>query len=172
MSKKLISAVAAASLGVAALSTAPVSADVSATAGFLSDYVFRGDPLGEGSANGSLDYANDSGFSAGVWVADDGLAGSGMEFDIYAGYGMDMDSWSWSIGATTYQYTYATTSETEVNLGLGFGSFGIGADIGKLEDSADSTVDVDFQHIYLSYAVNDIYSITVANMDPNTDTDD
>lgn len=171
MSKKLISALAAAILGATALST-PVMAETTATAGFLTDYIFRGNPLGEGSANGSIDYAHDSGFSAGVWVVDDGFAGTGMEFDVYASYGMDMDGWSWSVGATSYQYTYSTVSENEINLGASFGDFSIGADLGNQEDSAVSTVDNDFQHIHVSYAVNDVYSVLLANMDPNTDADD
>lgn len=174
MSKKLISALTAAILGATALST-PVMAGTSATAGYVSDYVFRGFSSGSGAANGSVDYSHDSGFSAGIWAIDLGAvpAGdNGAEFDIYGAYGMDMDSWKWSAGFTIYQYTESTFSTNELNLDLAAGDFSLAIDINNSEDSAISAVDIDGQHIALSWAANDVYSLTLAQNDPNTDVDD
>ncbi len=172
MSKKLIAAAAAATMGLSALST-PALAEVTATAGFVSDYYFRGNNLGDGGANGSIDWANDSGFSAGVWAIDDAAGGNdGLEYDIYAAYGAETDSFDWSVGFTRYEYTYATNFEQEVNLGLGMGDFGLGIDIGQADPNVSGQDATDYRHVALSYAANDVYSITLANADPDTDTDD
>ncbi len=171
MSRKLITAVAAATLGAVALST-PAQAEVGATVGWVSDYVYRGVALGESSANVSIDYSNDSGFSAGVWAIDDATAGTGLEYDIYLSYGQETDSFSWSVGYTRYEYTYATNFEHELNLGLGMGSFGLAVDIGQADANVSGVDAVDYRHVALSYALNDIYSLTVGNVDPDTDADD
>ena len=173
MSKKLTAAIAAATLGVVALAT-PVSADVGATAGFVSDYYFRGANLGDGGANASIDWvAGDSGFSAGIWAIDDQAAGNdGLEYDIYASYAQETDSFDWSVGLTRYEYTYGTNFEQEVNLGLGIGDFGLAADIGSADPNTTGSDTVDYRHIALSWAANDIYALLVGNVDPDTDTDD
>jgi len=171
MSKKLISALAAATLGAAALST-PVMAEVTATAGFVSDYYFRGANLGDGGANGSFDWSNDSGFSAGVWVIDDAAGGNdGLEYDIYGGYAAETDSFSWSVGIARYEYTYATNFEQEINLGLGIGDFGLALDLGQADPNVTGSDAVDYQHVAVSWAVNDVYGLTFGNMDPDTDSD-
>lgn len=172
MSKKLISAVAAASLGVATLST-PVMAEVTATAGFVSDYYFRGANLGDGGANGSIDWANDSGFSAGIWAIDDGTGGNdGLEYDVYGGYAAETDSFSYSIGYARYEYTYGSNFEHEVNLGLGVGAFGLAVDIGEADPNDDVNDPTDYNHVAVSWAANDVYGLTLGQVDPDTDTDD
>jgi uncharacterized protein (TIGR02001 family) len=173
MSKRLITAVAAATLGVSALST-PAMAEVSATAGFVSDYYFRGSNLGDGGANGSFDWANDSGFSAGVWAIDDrNGSNDGLEYDIYGGYAAETDSsFSWSVGLARYEYTYASNFEQEVNLGLGMGDFGLAVDIGQADSGISGDDATDYNHYAVSWAANDVYGLTLGNMDPDTDTDD
>ena len=171
MSKKLITAIAAATLSVSALST-PAIAEVTATAGFVSDYYFRGSNLGDGGANGSIDWANDSGFSAGVWAIDDQTAGNdGLEYDIYGGYAAETDSFNWSVGYARYEYTYTSDFEHEINLGLGMGKFGLALDIGQDDDDGAADA-IDYNHIAVSYAHNDVYGLTLGMGDPDTDSDD
>jgi len=170
MSKKLISAVAAATLGASAIAT-PAFAEVTATAGVMSDYVFRGASSNVSAANGSVDWASDNGLSAGVWAIDDANGqNDGLEFDVYAAYGMDMDSFSWSLGYTSYQYTYDSVSQNEVNVGLAAGDFSLAVDIGnQADDVVAARDDIDYQHVGLSWAANDVYTLSVGNVDPNTD---
>jgi len=172
MSKKLITAIAAATLGASALS-APAFAEVTATAGFVSDYYYRGRNLGDGGANGSIDFANDSGVYGGIWAIDDGSgANDGLEYDIYFGYGAEVaDGLGLSIGYTRYEYTYSGDFEQEVNLGASFGNFGLAIDIGEDDDEGDDEA-TDYVHIAASVAINDIYSVTLGNYTPDTQDDD
>jgi uncharacterized protein (TIGR02001 family) len=170
MSKKLITAIAAATLIVGALST-PVSAEVTATAGFVSDYYFRGSNLGDGGANGSIDWS-EGGLSAGVWAIDDGMGGNdGLEYDLYLAYGVELDAVDLSIGYTRFEYTHTSDFEHEVNLGVAAGAFALAVDIG--EDDDDGAADAaDYRHVALSWAIDDVYGLTVGNADPDTDVDD
>ena len=94
-------------------------AEVTANAGFVSQYYYRGAPLKTSSASAGLDVAV-SDFSVGTWAAD---VGSGAEVDLYASYGVDItDDVSVSVGGTGYFYTgEADVTYLEVNLGVGFG---------------------------------------------------
>ena len=135
MKKQLLGTLAAASL-TAGL-TVPAQAEVTATAGMVSDYVFRGSEYGDAAAYFSVDYEK-SGFYAGVWsIMDGGNAGSGsgqtgnindpdsegsvpvttetsnsglgLEIDYYFGYGMEFDNgFNFSLGYTAYTYSYNT----------------------------------------------------------------
>ena len=67
--KKL--ALLASSATLAAAVSLPTQAEVSANAGFVSDYYFRGANLGDGGVYGGLDYEQ-GGFFAGTWWIDDG----------------------------------------------------------------------------------------------------
>lgn len=167
-----MSALTAATLGAIVLSS-PVMAETSATAGFVSDYVFRGAGAGDGGANGSVDWSNDSGFALGAWAIDDGNGpNDGMEVDIYGSYSQEKDNFSWSVGFTRYEYTWGPGFQTEINLGLDVGKFGLALDSGKNDSTATGAVDNDYRHIAVTYAVNDVYGIKLAQMDPDTDADD
>lgn len=129
-------------------------AETSATAGYVSDYYFRGANLGDGGAYGSVDYTS-GGFYAGTWMIDDQTGGNdGVEYDIYLGYGQESDSFSWNIGYARYEYTYATSFEHEIDLTLGFGA--ITFDI--IKGQADPNVDG---------ADADDYTVLTANYSPN-----
>ena len=58
-------------------------AELTANAGWVSDYIFRGIFQEDSSPYGGIDWASDSGFYAGVWGADVEI---GLETDIYFGY--------------------------------------------------------------------------------------
>jgi hypothetical protein len=171
MSKKLISALAAATLGAVALST-PVMAGTSATAGFVSEYVYRGNGLGDGGANGSINWANDSGLSFGAWAIDDSfVAGDGMEVDFYGAYSSEesTDGFSWSAGFTRYEYTYVTNFEQEINLDFGLKAFSLGIDAGQGDSNTAGANAEDYTHASLSWAANDVYTVLVASFDADDD---
>jgi uncharacterized protein (TIGR02001 family) len=76
--------------------------DVTANAGAVSEYVFRGVPSSDGkaAAQGGLDAAWDSGFYLGTWGSSVDFDGSdGVEVDFYGGYGSvgDEDLFDYSI---------------------------------------------------------------------------
>ena len=114
MKKSIVLAVAAAT----SLTSVAAFADLSATAGAYSNYIFRGTTYSGDSAvvQGSLDWGNDSGLYAGAWVSTLGKAGlGGGEIDLYVGFSGDAGSVGYDLGAVTYQYTSAPeTNYTEV----------------------------------------------------------
>lgn len=144
----------------AALSSGFAQADVTANAGIVSDYYFRGvKQTGSASANGGVDYEHKSGFSAGVWVADVegqapvGSAPAGIEIDTYASYGGEVSDMSYSIGYTHYGYTGSfDTAYNEVNLGAGYGDFSLDVAIGTHDSATSGTPDDDYTFAKLSYA--------------------
>jgi len=81
-------------------------AEVTGTIGAATKYLFRGVDLSQGSPHvyGSLDYAHESGFAAGVWASSEGPANRGGEYDLYASYGMNFGDFAMSIGAISYEY--------------------------------------------------------------------
>ena len=156
-------------LAVAALSTSVVvQADLTANAGFVSDYYFRGANLGDGGAYGGIDYEM-NGLYVGTWIIDDGSAGNdGLETDFYLGYGMDVsDSVSFSVGYTRYEYTYSSDFEHEMNLILGVGAFGFEYSFGKDEDLGAAETDYDYTAVSWS---GDVFGLTYGDFD-NSDTD-
>lgn len=113
-------------------------AEVTANAGFMSEYFYRGILQNTSSANGGLDVAAGS-FSAGTWAAD---VGDGSEIDLYAAVGIPLgESGSVHIGGTGYFYTGDfDTMYLEGNLGLAFGPISIDAALGVHDEApADDT---------------------------------
>lgn len=156
-------------LTTALISTAAIPAvsmaDMSANAGIVSDYIFRGIFQEDSSPYGGFDYEHEGGFYAGVWGADVGL---GLEVDLYAGYsGSFGDDGGYTIGFTGYFYTEdgAPSSSqpgfydtiTEINLGLSYGFFAIDHAIGE-EDGWGTPVDYTFTSITISPDVGPYYS--------------
>lgn len=156
-------------LTTALVSTAAIPAvslaDLSANAGIVSDYIFRGIFQEDSSPYGGFDYESDSGIYAGVWGADVGL---GMEIDLYGGYGGSFaDEGSFSVGFTGYFYTEdgAPSSSqpgfydtiTEVNLGVGYGIFSIDLAIGE-EDLWGNPADYTFTTITIAPEVGPYYA--------------
>jgi uncharacterized protein (TIGR02001 family) len=124
-------------LTTAMLSTAAFPAvsmaELTANAGWVSDYIFRGVFQEDSSPYGGIDWSTESGIYAGVWGADVEI---GLEYDIYFGYsGSFGDSFGFTVGFTGYYYTEdgePTSLEPgfddeyeELNLGLSFGIFSL-----------------------------------------------
>jgi uncharacterized protein (TIGR02001 family) len=89
--------------------------DVTANGGAVTQYIFRGVPQSDGkaAAQGGLDLEA-AGFYAGTWLSqvDTGartaasdLPATGLEYDLYAGYGIDLGDFSLGVGGTGYFYT-------------------------------------------------------------------
>jgi uncharacterized protein (TIGR02001 family) len=85
-------------------------AEVTGTITAVSDYDFRGQTQSSGdpALQGSIDWAGESGLSAGIWAStvDFGPGtDSDVEIDLYAGYEMSLsDDLSWNIGGVYYLY--------------------------------------------------------------------
>jgi len=161
--KKLLSAsIAAATIAGFAAPAAAVEG-LSANAGFVSDYYYRGANLGDAGAYAGVDYET-GGFYAGVWAIDDATGGNdGLEYDVYLGYGMDLsEDLSLSAGFTSYQYTYGSNFENEVNLGLAFGAFGLDVAVGNADNGEDGAAasDQDYTFVALSWG-GDVFGATV-----------
>jgi len=146
LSKNLLATAVIAASGLTAVSA---QAEVSATAGFVSDYYFRGLNLGDGGAYASLDYAA-GGFYLGTWWIDDATGGNdGMENDWYIGYGGEAGSFSYDVGFVTYQYTYTSDFESEIYANFGIAGFSLGLAAG--EDDNDGGLDYDYEVVTLGY---------------------
>ena len=128
------------SLGTAALPSA-ASAELSANVGWVSDYIFRGIPQNDSSAQAGLDFSQ-NGFYAGTWGAD---VGQGSEIDLYFGYEGEVSDWTYGIGATGYFYTDDfDDTYRELNLSLGYDFFSLAAAFGEYDNFAGPTVDYRF----------------------------
>ena len=110
-------------------------AEVTANAGYLSQYYYRGILQKTSSATGGFDVAA-SNFSAGTWAAD---VGDGAEVDLYASVGIPLgESAILSLGGTGYFYTGDfDNTYLEGNVGLGFGPISIDAAFGTYRTDPD-----------------------------------
>ena len=182
------SLIAAAVAGAAVVST-PASAEVSATAGIASAYLWRGVELGTGTPAvfGSLDYTHESGLFAGVWGSS-GDTASGSEVDLYAGYAFSSDAFGFKV--TAYDYSYPRFSAAkgdlqEVVVGVTASGFFADAVIGVADlqknyyYDAGYTMDKytakvgmmnpkgaanNYTHVDLSYAFNSNLAFTVSGI--------
>lgn len=190
--KKLIaSSVAAAT--VAAASFAPVAnAEISASAGVASTYLWRGIDLGPGTpaVSGDINYSS-GGFYAGTWVSS-GDTTAGTEYDLYAGYGGEVGLFSYDISVWNYLYPEGGTQEdqfgdlSEVILSLGVGpvsfswyenvannggseeyryyTLGYGYEAFSFTVGHHDDVGLNMTHLDVSYAYNDSLAFTVSQV--------
>ena len=126
MKKTFYIALAAA---VAIPAAVQAQAEVTANAGYVSQYYYRGLLQKTSSASAGLDVAAEM-FSAGTWAAD---VGDGAEVDLYASVGFDVSEMvSLSIGGTGYFYTgQFDDTYLEGNLGIGLGPVSIEWSLGQ-----------------------------------------
>jgi uncharacterized protein (TIGR02001 family) len=113
-------------LGAAAAANAGITSTWTAT----NDYDFRGftqtalDP----ALQGSLDYAHDSGFYAGLWLSNVKFAESGykgdLERDFYVGFTNKFaEDWTYDVGIIDYTYNQHVYDYLEVYGSLAYGWF-------------------------------------------------
>jgi uncharacterized protein (TIGR02001 family) len=130
MKIRKVSAVAAAIVGaIVAPAAVSAQAEVTANAGYVSQYYYRGLLQKTSSASAGLDVAASS-FSAGTWAAD---VGDGAEVDLYAAVDVPVsDMVSVSLGGTGYFYTgQFDDTYLEGNLGIGLGPISIEWSLGQ-----------------------------------------
>ena len=101
------------------LGAAAQEAEVTANAGWVSQYFYRGLLQKTSSASAGLDVTYGA-LSAGTWLAD---VGDGAEIDLYGSVGGDFGEGSLSAGFTAYLYTgQFDDTYIETNLGAGYGT--------------------------------------------------
>lgn len=119
--------------------------EISANAGWVSEYYYRGIAQKTSSASAGLDIAR-GGLYAGTWAAD---VGDGAEVDLYAGFGFDLgESLSLSLGGTGYFYTGEfDDTYLEANVGLGAGPLALEYSFGQYANFGD---EVDYSFVGLT----------------------
>ena len=130
---------------LAPLGASAQEAEVSANAGWVSQYFYRGilqkqsqDGKGIGSASAGLDVGIGP-VGLGTWAAD---VGDGAEVDLYGSVGVDVGEGSLSVGGTAYLYTgQFDDTYLEANLGAGYGPLSVEFSIGQYENFDGPTQD-------------------------------
>lgn len=102
-------------IGAATLASPAAFAGATGNVGAFSEYMFRGvAQTGGASVQGGLDYAHDSGFYVGTWIANVGGAfGNSAETDFYGGFAGKVGDLGFDLGAIFYYYS----EEEEVTCG-------------------------------------------------------
>jgi len=120
-------------------------AEITANAGYVSDYIFRGIFQEDSSAYAGIDYSGGA-FYLGAWGAD---VGTGLETDLYFGFAGG-ENFTYKVGYTGYFYTddFDDTYQ-EINLGIGYGIFALDVAIGEW-DGFGTSQDYDFTSITIS----------------------
>lgn len=137
--KTLLASSVAASVLAASTFVLTAHAEVSASAGVASTYLWRGIDLGSGTpaVSGDLNYSN-AGFYTGIWgssgdrgpitesdvqISDPAyIAGAGTEYDLYTGYGVSFgENDMFSVDLSIWNYNYPTgpgyTEDDETDFG-------------------------------------------------------
>lgn len=194
------------------------AAEISGNLGISNIYFWRGLDISGGTAqvHGGAQYDHSTGLYAGVWTSSagftpggvieiddddapgaievEGSVSSGMEYDLYAGYGTEIGGVSFDISYWDYNYPgYMDFDLEEVIVGLGVagvnltGYFGVG-EIGHGDSATDNESnyytldytydkytakvgtwdfedkDSNYTHVDLSYAVTDSLALTVSKI--------
>jgi uncharacterized protein (TIGR02001 family) len=116
-----------AALALLATATVANAGEFSATVTAVSDYDFRGvtQSAQDPAIQGSVDFAADSGFYAGIWASnvDFGAGDPNAEVDWYAGWGGGEDI-TWDLGITYYTYiNEGSINYPEAHFGVGWKYF-------------------------------------------------
>ena len=149
--KPLLLSMAVAASAAATVAPATVQAGVSANAGMVSTYVFRGvlqTATEKSTASAGVDYEHESGIYVGTWGSslDDA---DNLEYDLYAGWGGEFNGVALGAGVTGYYYTDgAATAFEEMNLSAGYGPVSIAYDFGKAKPDVGD--DTDYSHLAIS----------------------
>ncbi|MEC9375212.1 MAG: TorF family putative porin [Pseudomonadota bacterium] len=147
---------------LAALFTGTVSAyEITANAGVVSEYVFRGLPQTDGNAaaQGGFDISEGD-FNLGAWASTvkggDSIDNSGpnpilvsgdngLELDFYAAYSNSFGEIDYSVGATYYTYTDNFDDDyIELNLSGAWKWLSIDAAVGEYKNFAGPTLEYSF----------------------------
>jgi len=126
---------------IALVLLAPLAAsaqtEVSANAGWVSQYFYRGILQKTSSASAGLDVGFGPYVSVGTWAAD---VGDGAEVDLYGSVGGDVGEVSLSAGGIAYLYTGEfDDTYLEANLGAGYGPLSVEFSFGQYENFGADT---------------------------------
>ena len=129
--------------GVLLGSAAAQEAEVTANAGYVSQYFYRGILQKTSSASAGLDVVFGPA-SVGTWLAD---VGDGTEIDLFGSVGAEVEGLSLSAGGTAYLYTGEfDDTYLEANLGAGYGPLSLEVSIGQYETLNYGFVGVTAEH--------------------------
>ena len=170
MTKKIAMAAAVA----AALTSGAASAEVTANAGFFSNYIWRGvtQTNDQAAGQGGIDWSGGPGFYLGTWVSnvDFSGGGDGYEMDVYGGWGGEAGGFGWDLGVITYQYPIDPSGSnfTEVYATGSIAGFtaGIWYTVDKASQLADPNGKDDDIYVYGAYdftAMDIDYSLYIGN---------
>jgi uncharacterized protein (TIGR02001 family) len=169
--KTLVKAIAIASLA----STAAVAqAEVTASLGVNSSYMFRGAEMADGNTtNASLGF-DMAGLAVGITVTDSDGGGdfasgdANTETDIAIGYSMNVMGTDVRLSYTDYSYEFAGNDsrdgEGQTEFAVGVTASGLSIDYVDGEDTLLLGTDVDFDVLTLGYSVNNV-DITLGQVD-------
>jgi len=121
------------SAGAAAQDADPPASNVSvsANAGWVSQYFYRGLLQKTSSASAGLDLGAGP-VSVGTWVAD---VGDGAEVDLYGSVGGEVEGFSFSVGGIAYLYTgQFDDTYLEANFGAGYGPLSLEFSVGQYDN--------------------------------------
>ncbi len=117
MKKTLLSVALTSVLASTAMISTAASAETTANVSVSNTYLFRGleQTNGQAAVSGGVDFADESGFYAGVWVSNvdfgdnnefaEGEQGAETEVDLYFGYGGNItENVSYDLGFIHYEY--------------------------------------------------------------------
>jgi len=130
-------------------STITQAQSISYNVGYMSDYWYRGVFQSESAVSFGADYDSNS-LYLGTWMAD---VDTGIEMDVYGGYGftiLGMDSY---IGATGYYYSDNFDSDyEEINAGLSYGNVSYDYSVGKYKTTTEQ--DYSWSEVTMSFTDN------------------
>ena len=126
---------------LAPLGAGAQEAEVSANAGWVSQYFYRGILQKTSSASAGVDVGIGP-VGLGVWAAD---VGDGAEVDLYGSVGGDVGEVSLSLGGIAYLYTgQFDDTYLEANLGAGYGPVSVEFSFGQYENFGAGTQNYSF----------------------------
>lgn len=177
--KLLAGSVAAATVAAAAF--APVAnAEVSASVGVASSYLWRGIDLGQGTpaVSGDINFSA-GGFYTGTWVSSGDSTG-GTEYDLYAGYGGEAGIFNYDVSLWTYVYPQggmvngkANQEDTAGDLSELIVTVGVGAFSASVYENVATTKDESYRYYTLSATTGALsYKIGHHNTDPDDVSED
>ncbi|MBX2848245.1 MAG: TorF family putative porin [Acidiferrobacterales bacterium] len=150
------------SLVAAAVIAPTAQAEITANVALTTDYVWRGvsQNTDESPAlQGGFDFADESGFYAGVWASNVNFGGNeSLELDIYGGWSTEFESGlGLDFGIIRYSYHGASDSSdldfTEFYGGVSYAGFGFIYSVGdELGDQYELSYGYDFEAVSLAAA--------------------
>lgn len=139
----------------AVMAAGVASAEVTGNFAVTSDYIFRGVSYGQ-AVQGGLDWSNDSGLYAGVWLSNTDDTGTSVhsndEIDLYVGYGLGLSE-GLSLDLGYIRYTSDSSSSADIDeLYVGVAGEAWGATL--YYGDTDDNVDDEYLYLDLGYSMS------------------